>query len=196
MSIQPLKSKATKKCDEQKISLEEEDKEKELAPLTLSKLKKILEYPSYRANRNILRYNDFIKETENILSVLSVDERRNFLNNHLNETKLNKWNEKKSKFMDINTCSFQHTPLSISFYNLTYAHTSKQASKIWFNFINLLLDFEDGAAECDLNKCELPDCNRHLTIIDQLYSYVNTSDESLYGISTQELVFEVDLNYY
>ena len=90
MSIQPAKSKSTKDCDEQKM----EEKEKEVTPLTLSKLKKILQSASYRANRNILRYNDFIKETENVLSALSVDERRNFLNNHLDETKLNKWDEK------------------------------------------------------------------------------------------------------
>jgi len=190
-SKQAKKGKKVKSKSKSKSKFNDDEKKEEssiVQPLTLSKLKKILESPPYRANKNVLKYDDFITEVrDNVLSVLSVDERRNVLNNHLNETKLNKWNEKKSKFMDISSCSFQHTPLSISFYNFTYAHTSIEASKIWFNFINLLLDFEGGgSAECDLDKCKLSDCKRHLTIIDQLYSYVNTSDESLYGISTQE----------
>ncbi len=65
------------------------------SPLTISKLQKILESPPHRANRSIISYENFINQTYDILIKLSSDERRNFLNNHLNETKLNKWNEKK-----------------------------------------------------------------------------------------------------
>jgi len=88
--------------------------------------------------------------------------------------------------MDVSFTSYQHTPLSAAFYNFTYAHSSSEVSKIWYNFINLILDFEEGAAECDLANCDGDACTRHLTIIDQLYAYVNTSDDSLYGISTSE----------
>eukprot|EP01084_Bolivina_argentea_P035222 65344_1 len=155
-------------------------------PLTLSKIKKILESPPHKANKNILLYKNFTTQAQNILNKLSVEERYNFLNNHLNEAKLNKWNDKKSKVMKISKCSFQHTPLSISWYNFTYAHTSIESFKIWYKFINLMISFPQGSAECDLKNCQQLDCKRHMTIIDQLYSFVNTSDESYYTISTQE----------
>eukprot|EP01083_Nonionella_stella_P137640 418800_1 len=187
MSSNPKKVKKTKSKRNTKSVKPQCDDEK-YQTLSLSKLQRILESPSYRANRAILKHHNFIAKADSILSGLSSDERRLFLNNHLNEAKLTKWNELKNRFMDTQRCSFQHTPLTVSFYNLTYAHTSVEASKIWYQFIHLMLDFEQGAAECDLTRCELDDCKRHLTIIDQLYAYVNTSDESLYGISTREFV--------
>ena len=127
--------KKSKKLTSKSKTGHNEEEKKELGPLTLSKLKSILESPSHRANRSVLRYKNFVKQALIVLSKLSCDERHIFLNQHLNEKKLNKWTEKKSKFMDISKCSFQHTPLSISFYNFTYAHSSKEVSKIWYNFI-------------------------------------------------------------
>eukprot|EP01083_Nonionella_stella_P137639 418792_1 len=110
MSSNPKKVKKTKSKRNTKSVKPQCDDEK-YQTLSLSKLQRILESPSYRANRAILKHHNFIAKADSILSGLSSDERRLFLNNHLNEAKLTKWNELKNRFMDTQRCSFQHTPL-------------------------------------------------------------------------------------